>query len=45
MCCQHITENIHKKFGRQYGLPFGGLYRQRLLELLIRLFKLFKMKL
>jgi hypothetical protein len=22
MCCQHIAENIHKKFGVQYKAPF-----------------------
>ena len=22
MCCQHIVENIHKKFGKQYKAPF-----------------------
>ena len=22
MCCHHIVENIHKKFGRQYKAPF-----------------------
>jgi hypothetical protein len=22
MCCQHIVENIHKRFGRQYKTPF-----------------------
>jgi MULE transposase domain len=27
MCCQHITENIHKKFGRQYKAPFWRIAR------------------
>ena len=27
MCCQHIAENIHKKFGRQYVAPFWGIVR------------------
>jgi len=22
MCCQHIAENIYKKFGKQYTAPF-----------------------
>jgi hypothetical protein len=22
ICCQHIAENIHKKFGREYKAPF-----------------------
>ena len=27
MCCQHIAENIHKKFGRQYKAPFWQIAR------------------
>jgi hypothetical protein len=27
MCCQHIAENIRKKFGRQYVAPFWGIVR------------------
>ena len=29
MCCQHIVENIHKKFGRQYRAPFWQIARAR----------------
>jgi hypothetical protein len=27
MCCQHIAENIHKKFGMQYKAPFWQIAR------------------
>jgi hypothetical protein len=27
MCCQHIAENIHKKFGAQYKAPFWQIAR------------------
>jgi hypothetical protein len=27
MCCQHIAENIHKKFGKQYRAPFWQIAR------------------
>ena len=27
MCCQHIAENIHKKFGREYKAPFWQITR------------------
>jgi hypothetical protein len=27
MCCQHIVENIHKKFSRQYKAPFWQIAR------------------
>jgi hypothetical protein len=27
MCCQHIVENIHKKFGKQYKAPFWQIAR------------------
>ena len=27
MCCQHIAENIHKKFGVQYKAPFWQIAR------------------
>ena len=27
MCCQHIAENIHKKFGMQYKAPFWQITR------------------
>ena len=27
MCCQHIAENIHKKFGREYKAPFWQIAR------------------
>ena len=27
MCCQHIAENIHKKFGKQYRAPFWRIAR------------------
>jgi hypothetical protein len=27
MCCQHIVENIHKKFGMQYKAPFWQIAR------------------
>jgi hypothetical protein len=30
MCCQYITENIYKKFSKQYRAPFGGLHGQDL---------------
>jgi hypothetical protein len=29
MCCQHIAENIHKKFGIQYKAPFWQIVRAR----------------
>ena len=29
MCCQHIVENIHKKFGRQYKAPFWRIAQAR----------------
>jgi len=27
MCCQHIAENIHKRFGREYKAPFWQIAR------------------
>ena len=27
MCCQHIAENIHKKFGKEYKAPFWQIAR------------------
>jgi hypothetical protein len=27
MCCQHIVENIHKKFGKQYKALFWQIAR------------------
>jgi hypothetical protein len=27
MCCQHIAENIHKRFGREYRTPFWQIAR------------------
>ena len=27
MCCQHIAENIHKRFGIQYKAPFWQIAR------------------
>ena len=27
MCCQHIAENIHKKFGKEYKAPFWQVAR------------------
>jgi hypothetical protein len=29
MCCQYITENIYKKFGREYKAPFWQIARTR----------------
>jgi transposase-like protein len=38
MCCQHIAENIHKRFGREYKAPFGrSLARRRRLTSITRL--------
>src|SRR5712671_3520414 len=27
MCCQHIAENIHKRFGKEYKAPFWAIAR------------------
>ena len=32
MCCQHIVENIHKKFGREYKAPFWQIARAKSLR-------------
>jgi hypothetical protein len=29
MCCQHIAENIHKRFGREYKAPFWQIARAK----------------
>jgi hypothetical protein len=42
MCCQHIVENIHKKFGMQYKAPFWQIARAGSEHALISLFRLFK---
>jgi hypothetical protein len=42
MCCQHIAENIHKKFGVQYKAPFWQIATQDLIKPLMKLFKPFK---